>query len=118
VAAFVRSHDPRRERCWIAERAGENVGSVFIVKDTDEVARLRLLLVDAKARGLGIGARLVDEAVRFSRETRYRKVTLWTHSILTAARHIYEQAGFKLLATKKHNEFGQELVGETWDLEL
>jgi len=118
VAAFVRNHDPRRERCWIAERAGENAGSVFIVKDTDEVARLRLLLVDAKARGLGIGARLVDEAVRFSRETRYRKVTLWTHSILTAARHIYEQAGFKLVATKKHNEFGQELVGETWDLEL
>jgi DNA-binding MarR family transcriptional regulator/GNAT superfamily N-acetyltransferase len=118
VAAFVRDHDPRRERCWIAERAGENAGSVFIVKDSDEVARLRLLLVDAKTRGLGIGARLVDEAVRFSRDTRYRKVTLWTHSILTAARHIYEQAGFKLVATKKHNEFGQELVGETWDLEL
>jgi len=118
VAAFVRNHDPRRERCWIAERDGENAGSVFIVKDSEEVARLRLLLVEAKARGLGIGARLVAEAVRFSRDAGYRKVTLWTHSVLTAARRIYEQAGFKLVETSKHNEFGKELVGETWDLEL
>jgi len=118
VAAFIRNNDPRRERCWIAERAGETAGSIFIVKDSDEVARLRLLLVDAKARGLGIGARLVDEAVRFSREARYRKVTLWTHSILTAARHVYEQAGFRLVASEKHNEFGRELTGETWDLAL
>jgi DNA-binding MarR family transcriptional regulator/GNAT superfamily N-acetyltransferase len=118
AAAFVRNHDPRRERCWIAERDGENAGSVFIVKDSEEVARLRLLLVEPKARGLGIGARLVEEAVRFSRDAGYRKVTLWTHSVLTAARHIYEQAGFKLVDTNKHNEFGQELVGETWDLDL
>ena len=118
VAAFVRNYDPRRERCWIAERDGENAGSIFIVKDSEEVARLRLLLVEPKARGLGIGARLVEEAVRFSRDAGYRKVTLWTHSVLTAARHIYEQAGFRLVATDKHNEFGQELVGETWDLEF
>ena len=118
VAAFVRNFDGKRERCWIAERDCENVGSVLLVKETDEVARLRLLLVERRARGLGIGARLVEECVRFAREARYRKITLWTHSVLTTARHVYEQAGFKLVASKKHNEFGKELVGETWDLEL
>jgi DNA-binding MarR family transcriptional regulator/GNAT superfamily N-acetyltransferase len=118
VAAFVRNFDAKRERCWIAERDGENVGSVMLVKDSDEVARLRLLLVEPKARGLGIGARLVDECVRFAREARYKKVTLWTHSVLTTARHIYEQAGFKLVKSWTHDEFGKELTGETWDLEL
>ena len=118
VAAFVRNFDPKRERCWMAEREGETVGSVFIVKDSDEVARLRLLLVDPSARGLGIGARLVEEAVRFSRDTGYRKVTLWTHSVLIAARRIYERAGFKLVASETHQEFGKELTGETWDLEF
>jgi len=116
VAGFVRNFDPRRERCWMAEREGETVGSVFIVKDSDEVARLRLLLVEPSARGLGIGARLVEEAVRFSRDTGYRKVTLWTHSVLIAARRIYERAGFKLVASETHQEFGKELTGETWDL--
>jgi GNAT superfamily N-acetyltransferase len=118
VATFVRNFDAKRERCWIAERDGENVGSVMLVKDTEEIARLRLLLVEPKARGLGIGARLVEECVRFARETRYKKITLWTHSVLIAARHIYEQAGFKLIDSKKHNEFGKVLTGETWDLEL
>jgi GNAT superfamily N-acetyltransferase len=118
VAAFVRNFDPKRERCWMAERDGETVGSVLLVKDSDEVARLRLLLVDARARGLGIGARLVDECVRFAREARYRKITLWTHSVLTAARHIYEQAGFRLVASWTHDEFGKQLTGENWDLEL
>jgi DNA-binding MarR family transcriptional regulator/GNAT superfamily N-acetyltransferase len=118
IAAFIRNYDHKRERCWIAERDGENVGSVLLVKDTDEIARLRLLLVEAQARGLGIGARLVEEALRFAREARYRKVTLWTHSVLGAARRIYERAGFRLVASKKHDEFGKELVGETWDLEL
>ena len=118
VAAFVRNCDPKRERCWIAEREGENVGSVLLVKDTDEVARLRLLLVEPKARGLGIGARLVEETLRFAREARYREVTLWTHSVLTAARHIYERAGFKLVKAWEHDEFGKMLVGETWNLKL
>jgi DNA-binding MarR family transcriptional regulator/GNAT superfamily N-acetyltransferase len=118
VAAFVRNCDPKRERCWIAEREGENVGSVLLVKDTDEVARLRLLLVEPKARGLGIGARLVEETLRFAREARYREITLWTHSVLTAARHIYERAGFKLGKAWEHDEFGKMLVGETWNLKL
>jgi DNA-binding MarR family transcriptional regulator/GNAT superfamily N-acetyltransferase len=118
VAAFVRNFDAKRERCWIAERDGENVGSVLLVKDTEEIARLRLLLVEPKARGLGIGARLVEECVRFAREARYKQMTLWTHSVLTAARHIYERAGFKLIDSKTHDEFGKELTGETWDLKL
>ena len=118
VAAFVRNLDAKRERCWIAERDGENVGSILLVKDTEEVARLRLLLVEPKARGLGIGARLVEECVRFAREARYKRITLWTHSVLIAARHIYEQNGFKLIDSSKHNEFGIELSGETWDFEL
>jgi DNA-binding MarR family transcriptional regulator/GNAT superfamily N-acetyltransferase len=118
VAAFVRKHDPKRERCWIAERDGENAGSVLLVKETEEIARLRLLLVEPSARGLGIGARLVDECVRFARQAGYRKVTLWTHSVLTAARRIYEQAGFTLVKSWTHTEFGKELVGENWDLEI
>jgi DNA-binding MarR family transcriptional regulator/GNAT superfamily N-acetyltransferase len=118
VAAFVRNRDPGRERCWIADRQGENVGSILLVRETDEVARLRLLLVEPKARGLGIGARLVDESLRFAREAHYRRVTLWTHSVLTAARRIYERAGFKLIHQWKHDMFGNELDAETWELEL
>src|SRR6266566_6514542 len=118
VAAFVRNNDHKRESCWIAEREGENVGSVLLMRETEGVARLRLLLVEPKARGLGIGARLVEETLRFAREARYRKVTLWTQSVLTAARRIYERAGFKLVATKEHDEFGKTLVGETWELDL
>src|SRR5215831_12254027 len=118
VAAFVRNHDPKRERCWIAEREGENVGSVLLVRDTDEVARLRLLLVEPKTRGLGIGARLVEETLRFAREAGYRKITLWTHAVLVAARRIYEGAGFVLTHQWKHDMFGKELVAETWELAL
>jgi DNA-binding MarR family transcriptional regulator/GNAT superfamily N-acetyltransferase len=118
VAAFVRNYDAKRERCWIAERNGENVGSVLLVKDSEQVARLRLLLVEPQARGLGIGARLVQECVQFARTAGYRKITLWTHSVLTAARRIYEQAGFELVETWKHNDFGKELLGENWDLQL
>jgi len=118
VASFVRNQDDRRERCWIAERDGENVGSIFLVKESDELARLRLLIVEPSVRGLGIGTRLVDECVRFARQAGYRKITLWTHSVLTAARAIYEQAGFRLTDTFTHNDFGKELVGENWDLEL
>jgi GNAT superfamily N-acetyltransferase len=118
VASFVRNYDDRRERCWIAERDGENVGCVMLVKDTDQVARLRLLLVEPSARGLGIGARLVEECVRFARVAGYRKITLWTHSVLIAARRIYEHAGFRLMDSWTHNDFGKELVGENWDLPL
>jgi DNA-binding MarR family transcriptional regulator/GNAT superfamily N-acetyltransferase len=118
VADFVNDYDPKRERCWIAEMDGENVGTVMLVKDEPGVARLRLLLVDPKARGLGLGARLVDECVRFARRAGYRKITLWTHSVLTAARHIYEQAGFKLMRSEPHKSWGRPVVSEYWDLEL
>src|SRR6185437_1779176 len=100
VADFANKNDPARERCWIAERGGENVGTVMLVKDSEEVARLRLLLVDPRGRGLGLGARLVDECVRFARAAGYKKITLWTHSILSAARHIYEKAGFSLTTSE------------------
>jgi DNA-binding MarR family transcriptional regulator/GNAT superfamily N-acetyltransferase len=118
VAAFARQHDDKRERCWIAERGERNVGCVFLVADSDTVARLRLLLVEPEARGLGLGARLVDECIRFARETRYQKITLWTHSVLTGARNIYERAGFRLVTTWTHEDFGPRLLAETWDLEL
>jgi DNA-binding MarR family transcriptional regulator/GNAT superfamily N-acetyltransferase len=118
VASFIRNFDAERERCWIAERQGENVGTVMLVKDSARVARLRLLLVEPTARGLGIGGRLVEECIRFARQAGYRKMTLWTHSVLTAARHIYQQAGFTLVATDTHEEFGKKLTGETWDLTL
>src|SRR2546425_4777738 len=118
VAKFIGHHDRKRERCWIAELDGENVGSVFSVKKTEAVARLRLLLVEPRARGLGIGKRLVAECVRFARKTGYRKLTLWTNDVLHAARHIYEQAGFQLVHEEPHHSFGHDLVGETWDLEL
>lgn len=118
VADFVNKYDESRERCWIAEIDGENVGAVMLADDGDGVARVRLLLVEPKARGLGIGARLVDELVRFARGAGYRKITLWTHSVLTAARHIYQEAGFKLMRSEEHQSWGQPVVSEHWDLEL
>jgi GNAT superfamily N-acetyltransferase len=118
VADFVKNDDPERERCWIAERGGENAGSIFLVKETDEVARIRLLLVEPSARGSGIGAALVDACIAFARQTGYRRLTLWTHQVLTAARAIYERKGFTLTESKPHNSWGKEVVGETWDLEL
>ena len=118
VAAFLRNFDPQRERCWIAERDEEALGTVMLVKASAQVARLRLLLVEPKARGLGIGMQLVEECIGFAREVGYRKITLWTHSVLTAARHVYRKTGFKLVDKSAHDEFGKRLVGETWDLEL
>jgi DNA-binding MarR family transcriptional regulator/GNAT superfamily N-acetyltransferase len=118
VADFANDPDPRRERCWIAEMAGDNVGCVFLAKDSPTVARIRLLLVEPKARGLGLGVRLVDECIRFARRVGYKKITLWTHSVLTAARHIYEKAGFKLMRTERHKNWGPPVVSEYWDLDL
>ena len=118
VADFVNKNDPTCERCWIAEMDGENVGCVMLVKDSDEVARIRLLLVDPKARGLGLGTRLVDECVMFARQAGYKKITLWTHSVLTAARHTYEKAGFTLTSSEKKHSWGEDVVAEYWDLTL
>jgi len=118
IADFLRGHDPVREGCWIAERNGEPAGSVMLVDAGHGVAKLRLLLVDPRARGLGIGRRLVEECVRLARDAGYRKITLWTQSILTEARTIYERAGFQLVEQKPHCSFGVDLVGETWELEL
>jgi len=118
VADFDNNFDPKRERCWIAEMSGENVGCVMLVKDKPGVARIRLLLVDPKARGLGLGQRLVDECVKFARKAGYKKITLWTHSILVAARHIYENAGFTLTSSEKKHSWGKDVVAEYWDLDL
>lgn len=118
AARFIRKFDPKRERCWIAEKDGENVGSVFLVKKSATVAQLRMLIVDSKTRGLGIGHRLVDECIAFARRTGYRKIVLWTNDILYAARRIYESRGFRLLEEERHRSFGKDLVGQIWELRL
>ena len=118
AAKFLTSFDASRERCWIAEIDGTQVGSVFLVRHDDDVAKLRLLLVEPAGRGHGLGKRLVGECIAFARACGYRKITLWTQSILTSARKIYQDAGFVLVASEPHRSFGQSLIGETWEMKL
>jgi GNAT superfamily N-acetyltransferase len=118
VAEYVDKRDPNRENAWIAEVDGAPVGCVFCVKETEDIARLRLLLVEPNARGQGIGKRLVEECVGFAKRAGYSQVTLWTNDVLLAARRIYEAAGFRLVEEEPHHSFGRDLVGQDWLLEL
>jgi len=120
VADFLANFDAQRERCWVAEVEGRHAGHIFLVKHPEQpgVAKLRLLYVDPAARGLGLGRALVDECVRFAREAGYRRITLWTQSILKAAHRIYQEAGFQLVREEQHRSFGHDLVGQTWEMEL
>lgn len=118
AAAFLRNYDPAGERCLIAERDGERVGSAFVVRASETEAKLRLVILHPSAQGLGLGKRLVGEAMAFARAAGYRRMTLWTNDILHAARHIYVSAGFRLVAEEKHHSFGVDLVGQNWECDL
>jgi len=118
AADFIDNYKPERERCIIAEMNGEIVGSAVVVQNSDTVAQLRLLLVEPKARRLGLGSRLVQECITFARQAGYQKLILWTNNVLEDARRIYARAGFKLVKQETHRNFGKELIGETWELIL
>jgi len=118
LVQFIRKHDPKRECLWIAEQEGERIGSIMIVDAGDQVAQLRLLLVEPKARGQTVGMRLIDECVNFSRRKRYRKIKLWTQSNLPQARHLYAKAGFERVSQSAHKSFGQDLIAEIWEMPL
>ena len=117
-ADFVKNFQPGRERCWIAQQGGAVVGSVFLVRESDSVAKLRLLYVEPSARGQGLGRRLTRERIAFARTCVYRTLTLWTNDILLAARAIYQAEGFALVAQEAHHSFGKDLVGQNWELDL
>jgi DNA-binding MarR family transcriptional regulator/GNAT superfamily N-acetyltransferase len=118
LAGFVKTFDKKRERGWVAEREGQIIGSVFVMRKSDDVAKLRLLYVEPSARGLGLGRRLVDECIRFARSKGFKKLTLWTNDCLVSARKIYQAAGFQLVGEEPHHSFGKDLMGQTWDLDL
>jgi DNA-binding MarR family transcriptional regulator/GNAT superfamily N-acetyltransferase len=117
-ADFINQYDPQKERCWVAEMQDEQIGSIFCVNAGENVAKLRMLLVAPKARGLGLGTKMVKECIRFARRVGYKKITLWTNDILIDARKIYEKQGFKLVKEESHHSFGHDLVGQNWDLML
>lgn len=118
VGRFARNFDPRWERCWVAEREGQVIGSVFVMREDDDTARLRLLYVEKSARGLGLGQRLVAETLEFARKTGYKKMVLWTNDILVSARRIYQAAGFVLVDEEPHHSFGKDLIAQTWQCDL
>lgn len=118
AANFLKNFDPECERCWIAERDGEIVGSILCVRRSETEAQLRLLYVEPSARGLGLGNRLVDECIRFARSVGYEKIVLWTNTTLKAARHIYEREGFKIVSEEPHETYGPPLLGQTWERAL
>jgi GNAT superfamily N-acetyltransferase len=118
AADFVDNFDPERERCFIAEMNGEIAGSAFVVRHDETTAKLRLLLVEPKARGLGLGHRLVEECITFAKNAGYQKMGLWTQNVLEAARHIYKKMGFRLVAQEPHQQFGKPVIGEVWELDL